>query len=61
MGPTIEAGGARFLASGVPPGLYHVVVMGKGGSSLKTRPAVVTVTVTSTAGARADFAVEGAL
>ena len=58
--PIVEGGTGSYQVSGVPPGRYHVMPMGKGGASLKSRPAIVTVSVTSGAGARADFTIEGA-
>ena len=61
MKPIVEGGTATYQVSGVPPGRYHVMPMGKGGASLKSRPAMVSVSVTDGAGARADFTIEGAL
>lgn len=59
--PRTIAGRAVYRADGLPPGRYRVTPMGRAGGSVRAQPPMITVTITATAGARADFVVRGGL
>ena len=57
--PSTTSGIVWFSAADLPAGRYRVVPMGKGGSSLSCRPAFATITITTDAGGRTDFTIDG--
>ena len=58
--PVASGASATFTLSGLAPGLYMLVPMGKSGASLAANPPIQRLTIGSGSGARADFTITAA-